>query len=78
MDKKVLHTALAVRSEIPDIPSNNRQGRRALKTTSTQRNQKRRDEAKKKGLVRYGDQYITPEHKEQIKRFAKKLTGGEK
>jgi hypothetical protein len=49
-----------------------------MKTTSTQRMQKLRDEAKAKGLVRLPEIWVRPEHKEQIKRFAKKLTGGEK
>jgi hypothetical protein len=45
-----------------------------MKTTSAQRMQKLRDEARASGLVRY-EGWCKPEHKEQIKRFAKKLTG---
>ncbi len=48
-----------------------------MKTTSTQRNQKRRAEAKAKGLVRYGDKWVTPEQRDELKSYADKLRARE-
>jgi hypothetical protein len=48
-----------------------------MKTKAAKSMEKTRESRKALGLVRY-EGWCKPEHKEQIKRFAKKLTGGEK
>jgi hypothetical protein len=44
-----------------------------MKTTSTQRMQKLRDEARSKGFVRLPELWCRAEHKTLIKAYAKKL-----